>query len=495
MSNESNWSVDALAKISNDGFTAATFPEIRDAIARKMAEIYGYDIDLSSASADGQYINMEALVVNNIYRTLELLAKSLNPSSASGSYLDILASFSGALRRQATYSKAQLYIWNTENSSISPEQITVMDKNGQYWQWKNWKDLNNNWAVTIDPMGVDRVAAGPFEFTCIAAGPVEANTTVVLPVTTSDWQTLFDTPANTRGGDIYQTINVGGLQVVQTSNAVPGQWEETDQELRTRRLQTFGQAGSTVLNSLNAALLALDGVDDVFVYSNMTGDSDRESQTLDDGMNINGHNTYVCVWANPTLLKLDGGHYTVSDEMLFTIASIIFDQLTPGVVTQGTWYYDAGQSEYEEQAPNYGEIKDYYFPVEASGDPTRVSWKLCTPIADNTFTITMDLSVNNDNPLTTTQIDKIQDAIMNYLNNLSLTDPVNISAFQQAIYNADLRAYPYGTPTFTITNIAVSGASIVNGQIANRLSRYNILKNKITYNASTKIFTVSSAQS
>ena len=124
------YDVSQLGEFGESGFGAASFPEIKDAIARKMMEIYGNDIDISSASADGQYIMMEALIVNNMYRSLENIVRNLNPASASGGYLDILASFSGAFRQQPTYSKAQLYIWNTSANALTPDQIVCVDKNG-----------------------------------------------------------------------------------------------------------------------------------------------------------------------------------------------------------------------------------------------------------------------------------------------------------------------------------------------------------------------------
>ena len=86
------YDVTQLAVANNNGFSAALFPQIKDAYVRKMQEIYGYDIDVSSASADGQFIMAEALVLNNIYRTLEGIADGLMPASATGKYLDILAS-------------------------------------------------------------------------------------------------------------------------------------------------------------------------------------------------------------------------------------------------------------------------------------------------------------------------------------------------------------------------------------------------------------------
>ena len=71
MATEKIYYYDNLSAVTNSGLEVAEFYQIRDAIVRRMMEIYGEDIDVSSASADGEYINMEADIINNIYKSLQ----------------------------------------------------------------------------------------------------------------------------------------------------------------------------------------------------------------------------------------------------------------------------------------------------------------------------------------------------------------------------------------------------------------------------------------
>lgn len=316
------YNVSELAEIGTNGFTAASFPQIRDAVASKMKEIYGNDIDLSSASADGQYVNMEALILNNVYRTLESLAKSLNPADASGKYLDILASFSGAFRRQPTNSVAQLYVWNTGAADISPDQIVCMDKSGNEWVWYNPVDYNGQKTVTIPSMlgtPTNYVPYGPLEFRCKSFGSVSASGD---PNPSASWQTIYERSPDVRGGDIYQTIDAGNFQVYQKNAAIAGKDLESDSSLRSRRNLSFGISGATVQNSLIANLLDIEGVDDVWVFNNNTSGN----QTMDDGVSVAQHDVYVVVWKDPSLNLSDA---TFNE----AVGSAIYDQLTPGVLT------------------------------------------------------------------------------------------------------------------------------------------------------------------
>ena len=78
------YTYDKLGEINGNGLDIALFPQIREAIATRMKEIFGNDIDLSTASADGQYINMESLIFNNMYGLIQYLFNNLNPNTASG---------------------------------------------------------------------------------------------------------------------------------------------------------------------------------------------------------------------------------------------------------------------------------------------------------------------------------------------------------------------------------------------------------------------------
>ena len=237
------YDIEQLAKVDSNGFQAALFPQIKDAYVKKMQEIYGYDIDVSSASADGQFVMAESLVLNNIYRTLESLSDNLSPASATGKYLDILASLSGAFRQGATYSTATVYIANNSTVPLTPSYLLLNDKNGNRWQWINPIESTNTYKVTFPPKNGNNYNVTAIEVTCTELGPIVASSTGQYNMSKpADRNTVFNLPAKDRGCDIFETINAGSLSVYQQSDAITGFAEETDASLRARRLRSFGQS-------------------------------------------------------------------------------------------------------------------------------------------------------------------------------------------------------------------------------------------------------------
>ena len=421
------YDVGQLAELGADGFTAAQFPQIRDAIAREMMKIYGNDIDISSASADGQYINMEALIMNNVYRTLESLAKNLNPANATGKYLDILASYTGAFREQPSYSTVQLYVWNTGNSSFTGTEIDCMDKQGNIWKWYNPLDINGNTTVTIPKMtfygATNYTPYGPLTFVCTTPGGVIASGDPDTTVRT--WQTIFNATPYNRGGDVYQTVAAGPIQVYQKNTGITGHDLESDASLRARRNLSFGESGSTVVNSLVANLLAIDGLDDVFVFNNNT---DSE-QTMQDNIKVPSHSVYIVVWKDPNLLINDG-------TFNLTIANTIYGQLTPGVLTADADNCAGGSN------------KEIEIPITSSIN-TTIYWKQATPTAP-TIQLTGTL-LGDRTSLATEQEDAIYNAVRTYMNNIRLNNPAYGSEIIANALAADFRSEQFGVATFSIT--------------------------------------------
>ena len=138
-----NITYDQLSKITKDGFSVADYPQIRTAVINRMKEIYGYDIDVSSASADGQFVNMISLIINNAYFVLSTMYNNLNPETAGGKYLDTLCALTNIIRQTKTYSTASIIVKNISTTDQTPEFITCIDKVGVEWTWQNPLDGEN----------------------------------------------------------------------------------------------------------------------------------------------------------------------------------------------------------------------------------------------------------------------------------------------------------------------------------------------------------------
>lgn len=424
------YDITELAKVDANGFQAALFPQIKDAYVKKMQEIYGYDIDVSSASADGQFVMAESLVLNNIYRTLESLSDNLSPASATGKYLDILASLSGAFRQGATYSTATVYIANSSSTPLSPAYLLLNDKNGNRWQWINPIGSDGSYKVTFPAKSGNNYSATAIEVTCTELGPITAFSTGKYDMSKQDDRnTVFGFPAKERGGDIFETINASSLLVYQQTDATTGFAEETDASLRARRLRSFGQSGRTVLDSITANLLAVPGVIDSWVYSNNTNTA---SDPLDDNTKVPGHSIYVVVAIQPDII--------VSD---INIGTVIYNMITPGIATTNP-----------ENTPVGGIVKREIFKITDVITNT-IYWKSCVytePYITITFTYKNNLTKFSDN-----QKDAIANTAIKFLNNINIDEDVSMPLLKQLIESADFKTSKYGLPTYETKSIVVSG--------------------------------------
>lgn len=451
--NNKTYDIGALAEVDQNGFTAAMFPQIRDAYAQAMRNIYGTDIDLSSASADGQFINMEALVLNNIYRTLENIHNNMIPASAKGNYLDILASFSGVFRRQPTYSRAQVWIANNSAADVKPDIIVAMDKNGNNWTWVNPLDLQSNPTVTFPAKTNDDYQPVLITMVCNNIGAVKANgaNSSIDMTNQTEVNAMFGEAADSRGGDIYQTVDSSNLLVFQNSDADVGDEEETDSSLRERMGREIGSNSTTVLNSVSAALLNIEAIEDVFVFSNGTG----SERTMDDGATVPNHNVYVAIWEKGTVPDYD-------------IANTLYNQLTPGVLTNFTGSIVGGTQ------------KTYNILIspDLSEYSVNLYWKLCSP-SNAKVQVTLSSLVSD---LSADQQNLMINAFVDYLNNLKLGERLISANLLSAIMNVDL-GQPNGGLSYLPRNVSILTALNTYTNISSAtlpLTRFNFTTNDVS---------------
>lgn len=443
------YDIEQLAKVDSNGFQAALFPQIKDAYVKKMQEIYGYDIDVSSASADGQFVMAESLVLNNIYRTLESLSDNLSPASATGKYLDILASLSGAFRQGATYSTATVYIANNSTVPLTPSYLLLNDKNGNRWQWINPIESTNTYKVTFPPKNGNNYNVTAIEVTCTELGPIAASSTGQYNMSKpADRNTVFNLPAKDRGCDIFETINASSLSVYQQSDATIGFAEETDASLRARRLRSFGQSGRTVLDSVASNLLNVPGVIDSWVYSNNTN---TNSAALADGAVVPPHSVYAVIATQPDI-----------NVPSINIGTAIYNTITPGIATTDPGNMIKG-----------GNINSEAFNITDHLTNT-IYWKkalLTDPVLTIEFTLKNDLvgKMLSDNQKTA-----ITNTIKEFFNNINIGEDVSMPLLTQLIESVDFRTAKYGLPTYEVKSIFVKGLGDTTDQ------KNNILKNPLT---------------
>lgn len=425
----------SLVRFSDAGMTVATYSEIKTALVSRYKEIYGDDIDISPATADGQYIEMICLIINNALQSLQLLYGNLDVNTAQGKFLDILASLTNVVRKEGTHSMASIKVALTQYSkatlTVGPswtqsdvEEINFADKNGVIWTFRP----ETQYSFTV---GGD---AQTITIYCDEIGPVSA------PV-----------------GWINETVDGSIIMsVVQETQAELGSYKEADYELRARRNQSLGLSGQTVLQSLVGALLSIEGIDDVKIYNN---DNATSTMTAKDGTQVLLHNVYAVIRKKPLA--------NISDDL---VGSTLYEKMTPGVhftkpKPVDDPVQDTDDTSYQAingEGKNYTYVQYYQGQPVAQGYPQVVSWKYASSVnpiisisikplptsAENLH----DFDVDGFRPT----LQKIVDRVVDYMNNLSLSTDAEASLISMQAQLAD--PLFRGMPTYMITGADINVA-------------------------------------
>lgn len=408
-----NYDIDIqdFIKFTNAGVEVASFVQVRDALIRKYKEVYGQDIDLSTGTADGIFVNNIALMINNILQTFKTYYSNLDVNTASGIYLDNLCALANITRKPATYSSASIDITNigttlykngvkdAQGNILSYEPITFIDQAGVEWIYNNYIELEPNVTTSII-------------VTCSEKGAIEA-------------------PA----GWINQTLEILNINVSQSTDAIVGDDLESDDSLRNRRAQSTGVDGTTVLDSLVGSLLEISGIKDVKIYSNNTS----IDQNAKDGTELNPHEVYV-------VLRYNEG-VNVDDS---TIGTIIYEKMTPGIYTIETEDpLAAGDDDYD-KSYNYLANQDSNMILFE----TNVYWKKALPVSPN-----IEIKLNIFEYFTVDEVPLIGKTLLDYLNNLQISQDLKAQDVLVQTTYADPQFLNKTTFTVPTNGITITGAT------------------------------------
>lgn len=400
---EIDWS--NFLQFNGNGVVVATYAEIYKALVKKFQDIWGSDIDLSSASADGVFVNTYALIINNILLSFKKFYESLNVNTATGAALDVLCNLTNVTRKPATASTCPVVLTldNSETENYITNEIDLVDINGNIWIARNIE------GFVLEP-GVPQTIV----FTCSQLGPIEAPK-----------------------GTIDRLINNDVvINIEQSQDANKGFNVESDSSLRKRRTQTLGSRGTTVLESLSSSLLSLTGIRDVKIYNNDTGNE----ITAKDGTKIVAHNVYIIVRRESNI--------TISDA---TIGTIIYEKMTPGISTTKS-----------QDQLQFGNSHEYQYVQRILGQRIDsdikqiVYWKEATP-TNNEIKIVITPNVyfaSYDN----STAKKIAQKVINYMNNKLIGENIESRDLWNIVQYADPKFR--GSKTYDINNITIGGSDI-----------------------------------
>lgn len=460
MPNTNSYSIHNLIQLTGSGVSVADYAEIRDTLIAEFKKIYGTDIDISPASADGQYVNEIALIINNILQMTKHAYSQLNPNTATGPALDILCSYNNIKRRLQTRSVAKVWVKSLVESPDARE-ILFIDKNGYYWKWRNPVGLDGRPIYSWKLNEVKELT----DVECEEFGPIMATGAGPLPSDPSEFSS---------GGTINKAVEFGKWIVYQEDDAEIGQSEENDSSLRSRRWQSLGSQSVSILSGVEGSLLELSGIEDVKAYSNSTADS----ETMSDGTELDPHSVYICA-----------AYRKGSDPSAETIGGTIARKMTPGIGTNQPYPAVVDRlSEDTEFLRRYNEERKSYIVNVTSDLSYGIYWKKCRSVAPQVyckFLCTENFQLPSD-PLRPhspeTDVEKEMAAAMrSYLNKLAIDKPYTSAACNAAVQSVA------GNPTkFYCIDGAVRLTEL--GSATQELRAYAPYNTKFGYEESSSYF-------
>lgn len=287
-----------MGTITSDGFTRETLDDILQAI--RAAELRPVEeggvspnLDLSTSEPIGQINGIVAEALADNEELLEVCYHGFDDGALEGDQLEILAAFSGTLRRAKT--KCQdVTEFNLDSGTVLPAGYMVRppgDSTRAFETISAFTAPSTGWHE----VPIRAINAGPV---FVAAGNL---TQIVSPLTGVN--------ATENGADID-----GGLNV------------ETDSELRLRRRAELQRAGQTTLAATRSEISGLAGVISCRIFENNTSTENA------DGMPAHSFEVLVYDGFSPSVANAD-------------IAAVILANLGPGVRTHGNTEVDILDSE------------------------------------------------------------------------------------------------------------------------------------------------------
>jgi uncharacterized phage protein gp47/JayE len=230
--------------IDTDGFHALGLQGWVDKLTTQYKGIFGDDLDLSSNTPDGQWINILAGDLADLEQLAQQVYNSRSAAGSVGAALSRLVRLNGITRKAATFSTAPATLSGTPGTVVPQGSLVG----------SNIDSNKPTFATTADvTIGAGGTVGATVQ--CSVTGPVSAAAGELTKI---------------------QSVVPGWTAVTNTSDATPGTNVEADPILRTRRAQSVAMPSQSMLDGLQAALRDLSGVADARVYQNDTGVPDEK---------------------------------------------------------------------------------------------------------------------------------------------------------------------------------------------------------------------------
>lgn len=281
------------------GFSPKTLEIVRTEINEALQTAFGPSIDVSDGSALGQLVGILAEKYAELWELAEAVNSSQDPDLATNTGLDALAALTGTTRDPAAPSTATLTLTGTPTTVVpAGSRASVVTTEAEFETTEEATIATlTAWASGTAYVAGDRRTNASRAYECITSGTSAGSggpTTTDEDITdnTAHWRYMGEGtgavdveaeavetgPTVAVSGSIteIETPVAGWSSVINLEDADLGSDVESDESLRTKRELELEDAGSSPVNAIRAALLAVEGVESVTVFVNDTDTTDGD---------------------------------------------------------------------------------------------------------------------------------------------------------------------------------------------------------------------------
>lgn len=477
-----------LIKYTENTVERANFQQIQESLTNKMKEIYGNDIDLTSTTADGQWIMARSLLIDKMFEVIDNLNQSLNPATARGNFLDIICSFNNVFRKGQSYSKVKCYVKplneNVKNGYIKTsddgertwQEIKCIDNNGNTWTWYEDQNIDGTYKTYFN--SIPAIPCEPTEATGVAVADVEyyekssENTytpgylvdsdgykytpkEVVVGTTDVSNYFTFENDAKKGRDEVQKSAYVYTplTFVCDNAGAVNANKGNFDKNNPNDSYDNHGDVGKVI--DINRYPFNIWQVEDAEVGSDVESDQSlrtrrelemsNNSITVLSGLEaslrqVNGIKD-VKIINNPNTDSLPTTNINGGDNGVIQGHNIYVILRYEKDIDEENIKKNIGETIYNKLTPgvltesnanitlSYGEMENYDITYDLFTTHTIISWKKCE---SQKYPITLNLLINKDYD-DNKYYSVIVNAIKNYIINLSLNEKLTISGIVNAI--------------------------------------------------------------
>jgi hypothetical protein len=217
---------------------------------------FGQDLQVTPDTPQGVMISAEVAARAEVAKNNAALANQINPNLAGGVFLDAICALLGLERATATRSLIRDVTITGQPSTPIPAGVRARTNGGDLFESVG--------GVVLDSLGVATV-----DFQSVEFGPVMAAASSLVNVVDSvlGWETVNNTTA-----------------------AIPGVLEQSDESLRELRRRTLARQGISTVEAQISDLSALDNVRSLQFRENIAPTTE-----IIDGITMVAHSVWACV--------------------------------------------------------------------------------------------------------------------------------------------------------------------------------------------------------